>query len=164
MELHVYWKKKKTDNATRKWFDFYMNMWCRTISLRYIAQLLIKNLWHRIWQEMIPKHAFIRVILQWDDFQCSSGFSPHYLLLFNPGSAFFFNSFFSCWWPVMTGILTNYSRETNLPFHFNIYTCHNVTELFRLHPSLLYDYSISGWLQLIKFKQNTFTQTKQYPT
>ena len=33
-------------NATRKWLDFGMNMWCRTVyDLRYIAQLLTKNLW-----------------------------------------------------------------------------------------------------------------------
>ena len=32
-------------NATRKWLDFCMNMWCRTIYLRYIVQLLTKNLW-----------------------------------------------------------------------------------------------------------------------
>ena len=36
----------QTFNATQKWFDFYMFMWCRTISLRYIAQLLINNLRH----------------------------------------------------------------------------------------------------------------------
>ena len=35
----------KIYNATHKWLDFYMNMWCRTIYLRYIAQLLTKNLW-----------------------------------------------------------------------------------------------------------------------
>ena len=32
-------------NATRKWLDFCMDMWCRTFCLRYIAQLLTKNLW-----------------------------------------------------------------------------------------------------------------------
>ena len=32
-------------NATRKWLDFGMKMWCRTIYLIYIAPLLTKNLW-----------------------------------------------------------------------------------------------------------------------
>ena len=31
-------------NATRKWLDFCMNMWCRIICLRHIAQLLTRNL------------------------------------------------------------------------------------------------------------------------
>ena len=33
------------NNAIRKWLHFCMNMWCRTLYLRYIAQQLIKNLW-----------------------------------------------------------------------------------------------------------------------
>ena len=33
----------QTYNATRKVFDFYISMWYRTISLRYIAQLFIKR-------------------------------------------------------------------------------------------------------------------------
>ena len=32
-------------NATHKWLDFRMNMWCRTIYLRYSAQVLTKNHW-----------------------------------------------------------------------------------------------------------------------
>ena len=35
----------QTYNTTRKWLDFCMNMWCGTIYLRHIAQLLTKNLW-----------------------------------------------------------------------------------------------------------------------
>ena len=35
----------QTYNATRKRLHFCMNMWCRTIYLRHIAQLLTKNLW-----------------------------------------------------------------------------------------------------------------------
>ena len=34
-----------TYNATHKWLDFCMNMWCKTTYLRYIAQLVTKNLW-----------------------------------------------------------------------------------------------------------------------
>ena len=32
-------------NETQKWLNFCMNMWWRTIYLRYIAQVLTKNLW-----------------------------------------------------------------------------------------------------------------------
>ena len=32
-------------NTTRKWLDFGMNMWCMTICLTYVAQLLTKNFW-----------------------------------------------------------------------------------------------------------------------
>ena len=32
-------------SATHKWPDFCMTMWGRTIYLRYIAQLLPKNVW-----------------------------------------------------------------------------------------------------------------------
>ena len=32
-------------NTTRKCLDFCMTMWCRTIYLRYVAQLLANNLW-----------------------------------------------------------------------------------------------------------------------
>ena len=35
----------QTYNPIRKWLDFCMNMWCRIIYLRHIAQLLTKNLW-----------------------------------------------------------------------------------------------------------------------
>ena len=35
----------QTYNATRMWLDFCMNMWCRAVYLRCIAQLLTKNLW-----------------------------------------------------------------------------------------------------------------------
>ena len=38
----------QTYNATRKWSDLCMNMWCRKIYLTYIAQLLTKKLWYTL--------------------------------------------------------------------------------------------------------------------
>ena len=43
-EEHLQYIVNQTYNATCKWLDFCMNMWCRTTYLRGIAQLLTKNL------------------------------------------------------------------------------------------------------------------------
>ena len=47
------WSKRdilnQTYNTTRKWLDFCMNMWCKTLYLRHIAQLLTKNLWYTVY-------------------------------------------------------------------------------------------------------------------
>ena len=51
-------------------------------------------------------------------FQCSSSFLSLFLSSLCLNLAFFKIVFLSCWWPVMTGVLTKYSRENHIPYHF----------------------------------------------
>ena len=53
----------QTYNATRKWLNFCMNMWCRAIYLKYIAQLLIKNLWCTV--SKVSTARFTELISDW---------------------------------------------------------------------------------------------------
>ena len=83
-------------------------------------------------------HSVFRTLCNppvWWSFSAAPPFLPQYLLFHSRFSISFFffffcffffffffasflNSFLSCWWSVMTGALTNYFRETHLPFHF----------------------------------------------
>ena len=53
----------QTYNATHKWVGFSMNMWCRTIFLRHIAQLLTRNLWYTVGK--VSTSRFAGLISDW---------------------------------------------------------------------------------------------------
>ena len=61
-------------------------------------------------------HALCNSPLWWN-FSAVPAFCPNIYCFSIQIRHFVFYSFLSCWWPLMTGVLTNYSRETHLPFH-----------------------------------------------